>query len=322
MQIVDFTTDHINKALNIAKQNYDDERMNVPFLPPVDSLPDLLPFAENGYGVAAVDGSELLGFLCCFEPFDNAFSIQGLRGVFSPMGANGAVKENRAGIYARLYQAAGEKWIAAGAASHAVNLYAHDLETQAQFFRYGFGIRTVDAIRNLDEIITPSCEGYTFSELAPNDALDVLFLENKLHRSYLEGPFFMYRKELSETDFMEYYTQYQPTCFTAKHNGQNVAFIIAELDGETFIQDTPGYYHITGLFCLPEHRGKGISQKLLNKLIQKIKTQGYSLLGTDYESINPSGAGFWQKYFAAYAYGVVRRIDESVLCRGNRGVVT
>lgn len=313
MQIVDFTTAHIEQAALLAKQNYDNERTNVPALPSFDNMPSLKPFADNGLGVAAFNGSVMLGFLCCYEPFDNAFSIKGLRGVFSPMGANGTISENKAKIYAELYQAAGEKWVRAGAVSHAVNLYAHDLEAQAQFFRYGFGLRTVDALRNMDEITTPDCEGYAFSEVTSENALDVLTLENMLHRSFFNSPFFMYRSEQMEPDFMEYYTINQPTCFIAKRNEQNVAFIIAEHSGETFVQDAPGYYHITGLFCLPEHRGKSVSQKLLNLLVQKMKANGYSILGTDYESFNPSGARFWRKYFHEYAYGVVRRVDESIL---------
>ena len=36
-------------------------------------------------------------------------------------------------------------------------------------------------------------------------------------------------------------------------------------------------------------------------------------LGVDFESINPSAYGFWSKDFNAYTYGVVRRIDESVI---------
>ena len=94
------------------------------------------------------------------------------------------------------------------------------------------------------------------------------------------------------------------------HKGRIVAFIRAELDGETFIQDTPGYLHCKGMYCIPEHRGMGISQKLLILLVQKLKADGYARLGVDFESFNPSGSGFWLKHFHAYTYGVVRRIDE------------
>jgi hypothetical protein len=107
MQVVDFTTAYIEQAMNIAKQNYKQERDYVPALPPIDTIPDLAWFAENGLGVAAFDDNTMIGFLCSVPPFNNAFGSTDAVGVFSPMGANGAIGENRAKVYARLYQAAG-----------------------------------------------------------------------------------------------------------------------------------------------------------------------------------------------------------------------
>lgn len=92
-----------------------------------------------------------------------------------------------------------------------------------------------------------------------------------------------------------------------------MAFIRAELDGETFIQDTPGYLHVKGAYCLPEHRCKGLNQRLLSMLIQDLKTKGYTRLGVDFESINPMAYGFWLKYFDAYTHSLVRRIDEKAV---------
>jgi GNAT superfamily N-acetyltransferase len=247
------------------------------------------------------------------------------------MGANGATAENRAEIYARLYQAAGAKWAAVGAASHGICLYAHDEQAQRQFFRYGFGMRTVDAIRGMDEVDAPSIAGsnappfgmdeakallsggYDFSELAPDDILEILPLHNMLNNSFADSPFFMYNGQSDEAAFLSDYENYHSIYFVARQNGRAVAFIRAELDGETFIQNTPGYLHCKGLYCLPKHRGTGVSQTLLNLLVQKLKADGYERLGVDFESFNPSGSGFWLKHFAAYTYGVVRRIDEKAI---------
>jgi GNAT superfamily N-acetyltransferase len=314
LQITTFTTEHIEQAARIAKRNYETERGRVPALPPVADWPDLSVFARNGLGAAAFGGDgEMTGFLCCWDPFDGAFGIPGLRGVFSPMHANGTVPENRAAIYARLYQAAGEKWARAGAGSHGVCLYAHDAEGQAQFFRYGFGMRCVDAIRPMEDLGAPACEGYVFSELAPEDALEVLPLEKQLNDGYIESPFFVRRETGGEAAFLSEYAQCRPVCFAARHEGRPVAYLRAEQGGETFIQDTPGYLHITGAFCLPEHRAKGLSQALLGRMIRRLQERGYTRLGVDYESVNPSGFRFWQKHFSAYTCGVVRRIDEGAV---------
>ena len=313
MRIADFTADYALQAAQIAKQNYGEERLHVPALPPVDFVPDLTPLAKNGLGVAAFEGDAMLGFLCAAGPFANAFGSAGVDGLFSPMGANGAAGGDRARVYARMYQAAGEKWVRAGASSHAVCLYAHDKEALEQFFRYGFGLRCIDAIRPTDGAVPSQCEGYTFSELTTEDMSEIYRLKKRLDAGYLDSPFFMLRKTESEAEFLSAAARCRPVCFAARYRGQAVAFIRAELDGETFIKDTPGYIHCNSLYCLPEHRGGGVSQRLLYMLMQKLREQGYTRLGVDFESINPSGSGFWLKYFGAYTHSLIRRVDEGAL---------
>ncbi|MGF7142040.1 ribosomal protein S18 acetylase RimI-like enzyme [Anaerotaenia torta] len=310
MQIVDFIATHVEQAARIAKQNYDDERSSVTVLPLISAVPDLTPFAENGLGVAAFDGGEMVGFLCCVPPFKNAFRSTDAIGVFSPMGANGAVGSKRAEIYARMYQAAGEKWAHAGAASHAVCLYAHDKEAQEQFYRYGFGMRTVDALRMMDEIEVPPCKGYIFEELSPEDNTSVFPLDQMLNQHQCESPFFMNRKPSTLESFVASYTKHGSRFFAAKNNGEICAYLKILKDGETFIVDADDYIHIGGAYCLPEHRGKGVYSNLINRAVHILKAEGYTRLGVDFESINPTAWGFWIKYFAAYTYGVVRRIDE------------
>jgi GNAT superfamily N-acetyltransferase len=311
MKIIDFTARHVEQAAQIAKRNYGEERKFAPALPPIDKLPDLTPYAENGLGVAAEDGGELLGFLCSVPPFKNAFHSTDAAGVFSPMGANGAVGQNRAEIFARMYQAAGEKWAAAGASSHAVCLYAHDKQAQKQFFRYGFGMRCVDAVRGMDEIDAPLCEAYIFSELAPKEYFKLFPFVKLFNQHFLKSPTFMVKPDWTKAEFLEGVED--DRFFTARKNGAIVAFLKAGYAGETFIRDTPGYIHADGAYCLPEHRGKGIMQVLLRLAVAALKAEGYTYLGVDFESINPAAYGFWLKYFAAYTHGVVRRIDEHVL---------
>ena len=229
---------------------------------------------------------------------------------------NAAIVENRANIYARMYQAAGEKWVRAGAASHGICLYAHDTETQQQFFRYGFGLRCVDAVRGMDEINAPPCSGYDFMELIPDELPQILLLDHMLDAHMAACPTFILRP----SDTLDSFTKnkierYNTIYFTARIQGQMVAYIAAGLDGETFIQDSPNYLHIRGAFCLPEHRGKGLNQALLNLLMQNLRAQGYTRLGVDFESINPVAYGFWLKYFDAYTHSVVRRIDEHIISK-------
>ena len=313
MQIVDFATAHIEQAMQIAKQNYEDERHHVSALPPIETVPDLAPYVENGLGVAAFEGDNMTGFLCAIGPFKNAFRSTDVIGVFSPMGAHGAIGGNRANTYAYMYQAAGEKWACAGAASHAVCLYAHEREIQEQFFRYGFGLRCIDAIRSMNGVDEPLCEGYEFAELTSDEFIQVLPLVHMLDAHMAASPSFILRPSDTEESFVNKVRQCHPTILVAKKNGQIVAYLRAEREGETFLCKMDGYAHVMGAFCLPEHRGKGLHQKLLYLMIQNLNAQGYTRFGVDFESINPAAYCFWLKHFDAFTHSVVRRIDESAV---------
>ena len=313
MQMIDFTHAHIEEATKLALANYNEERRNVSVLPTIDAVPELSEFADNGMGVVAFNKNIMVGFLCCYKPFADAFESTNAKGIFSPMGANAAISENRAKIYAAMYQAAGEKWVRAGAVSHAISLYAHDKETQEQFFRYGFGLRCVDSIRSMELIDCLSCDEYELMELPQEEYMSVYPLHSMLNEYQCSSPYFMNRKPDTPESFENSYLKRKSRFFGAKYQGNLCAYMKILSNGETFITEGDKYKHIAGAFCLPEHRGKGVYQNLLNSTIATLKNEGYIRLGVDFESFNPAGYGFWSKYFTAYTHGVVRRIDEKIL---------
>ncbi len=255
MDILNFEKQYVNEATALALANYYDERQFVKELPQVCDIPDLNGFAENGLGVAAFEDEKMIGFLCCCEPFDNVFRATDVRGVFSPMGANAAVSENRSKIYAAMYQAAGEKWVKSGAVSHAICLYAHDEELQRQFYRYGFGLRCLDAIRPMELIDCEPRSDYEFTELPKAECHLVYPLYLGLYRHYRESPFFMNREPETQEAFMISSMQEEIRYFVAKQNGKICAFLKISASGETFVATGNSYRHITGAYCLPEHRG-------------------------------------------------------------------
>ena len=314
MKIVNFSAQHIPAAQALALACYREAREACPALPELSAVPDLTPFAQNGLGAAALEGDTLVGFLCGLNPFPHAFGSTDAVGVFSPMGANGAIPENRPKIYAALYQAAGAKWARAGAVSHALCLYAQDEALQRRFYTCGFGLRCMDAVRTMDPVPCAPCPDYEFSLLSREELPAVYPLHLALHRHYRESPFFMNRPPQSEERFLQSAKEENRLFFAAKREGQLCAALsVSAFGGETFAATGNSYRHINGAFCLPEHRGKGVYQNLLNYCIAALKSQGITRLGVDFESINPAAYGFWRKYFTVYTHGVVRRIDEKIL---------
>lgn len=313
MYIDKFLHAHITQAAALALMVYEEERENVSSLPLVPCIPELTDFAENGLGVAAFEHDKMIGFLCCYSPFHHAFGSTDVTGIFSPMGANAAVKKNRAKIYAAMYQAAAVKWVEAGAVSHAVCLYAHDEELQRQFYHYGFGLRCMDAIRPMKQINCTPCINYEFTELDQKQYQHVYSLDFAMNRHFCKSPFFMNRKPDTMEEFMLLSETETARYFVAKQQGDLCAFLKITDTGETFITNGSTYCHINGAYCVPEHRSKGMYQNLMNYAITKLQAEGYTELGVDFESFNPSAYGFWLKYFTAYTHGVVRRIDERIL---------
>ncbi|MDU6264160.1 MAG: GNAT family N-acetyltransferase [Anaerocolumna aminovalerica] len=310
MIITDFTQEHIEEALKIAKANYEEERRFVPILPTVDVLPDLEEFAENGLGVSAFEGNKMVGFLCCYKPWNNAFTTYA-RGTFSPIHAHGAINENREKIYKRMYQSAAEKWVKAGISSHSIGLYAHDPQGINAFFTYGFGLRCVDAIRPMEEIQEKPCSDFTYSQLKKADESEVTTLRRELSAHLAESPCFM--KTTTQNFDLTDANDQNSRIFIARHNNSIIAFWEVTDSGENFATSTPDMQNICGAYCLPEYRGSGVSQGLLNFMITTLRNDGYTRLGVDFESFNPTAYGFWLKHFTAYTQGVVRRIDEKAL---------
>lgn len=313
INILEFSMEHVEEARMLALMNYDKERTAVLELPSSVEIPDLEAFAENGLGIAAVDGNKLLGYLCCYKPWEKAFGSNAT-GIFSPIHAHAAVMDNRDAIYKRLYQATAEKWVKSGITYHSIALYAHDEKVINALFSYGFGLRCIDAVRPLEIIPNIVCEGIRFREIGKTEVIKIRGMRKSLSSHLASSPCFMYSHEDDFQKWLNRAENRNSRVFVAELDTTILAFIEMMDDGENFISETTGTKNICGAFCLPEYRGKRISQGLLNHVVQVLKTEGYARVGVDFESFNPTASGFWLKHFTAYTNSVTRRIDECALC--------
>lgn len=314
MIITDFTQKHIEQAQALIKQNYEEEKQIVSSLPEGIDVSDLMYFADNGLGVAAMEEERLLGFLCCYEPWENAFDTNA-KGTFSPLHAHGAIGENRERIYRVLYQEAAKKWVTHGITYHSVALYAHDEHGKNALFTYGFGLRCIDAIMSLDKIKVNQNTNLQIKRLEQVEIPLIRPLREQLSAHLSESPCFMYSTEEKYQSWLTRAEGRNSTIYAAFEGEKAIAFIEAIHGGENFITDIDDMMSICGAFCLPNYRGKEIVQSLLNVMIDELKLEGYKRLGVDYESFNPTAYEFWNKYFLQYTNSVTRRIDEGILNR-------
>lgn len=320
MQIVDLNTEHLEDAAKIAKFNYEEERSKVSALPEVCNLPDLNHFADNNLGVAAIVGRKLVGYLGAYFPQRDAFGTTNVMGTFSPIQAHGATGDNRDEIYLRMYQAAAKKWVKEGILSHAIACYAHDKAVVNTFFYQGFGLRCIDAIREMEDIQINTLVSlkdtidFQYMEIPRTDWSMLLELNNSLIDHIGNSPVFMKFPPMSEEEFL-HKNSGNIRYYGIKDNERYIAYIKITDEGENFATFDSTMRNICGAFCMPEYRGLGIYQKLLSYLITSLKNEGYARLGVDFESFNPNARGFWLKYFTEYTNSLVRRIDDKTILK-------
>ena len=312
MKIIDFTDRWIPAAMELAAANYREERCAVPVLPEMPALPPMDYLAENDLGVAAVQDGQLLGYLCAMGPWGPVFTTPSAMGVFSPLHAHAAVLEDRIRIYQRMYQAAAEKWVHVGAVSHAIMLYAHDQASQEALFYYGFGMRCMDLIR--ETISEPfAVSDCNFRELPPAEHSKLRHLRRALSEHLKRSPCFMADPPVLTDQWISRKELHPPRVFVAEHSGNIVAYLEVQGEGENFISCARGTANICGAYCMLEFRGNGNMQGLLNYMQTVLQPKGYTRLGVDCESFNPTALHFWRKHFTEYTHSLVRRIDENIL---------
>ncbi len=317
MRIESFKAEHLERAGALAGENYERARKKCPDLP-VAGLPPLREFAENGLGVAALEGDRLLGFLGVRSPWESPWGIRGIRAVFSPLHAHAVVPERRGMIYDRLYQAAAPLWVRAGAVSHAVSLYAYEEDSQESFVWNGFGMRCVDSVCRLSSRgDTPDGD---FRELSREQWPLLVPLAAGLWTHMATAPCFLCpRPERCEYTLEEFLRDEEPPArfFAAMDGEKAAAYLKIDFgEAETFVSAAACMPNIKGAFCRPEYRGSGMARCLLHFVEKQLLEEGYTHLGVDFESFNPAGRHFWQKHFTDYTHSYVRRIDETATYTG------
>lgn len=318
MRITNFTYKHVNEAQAIVMKNYEEEKQLVPFLPEITTLPDLDHFAENGLGMVAIRNDEVIGFLCCYEPWSNAFGTEA-RGTFSPLHAHGSIIKDRESIYRNLYQAAANHWVNQGITYHSISLFAHDEQAKQALFTNGFGLRCIDSIKLMDPIPLKKNSNIQIRRLDHDDVICIRSLREQLSNHLSKSPCFMYTSKDDYKSWISRAEQRDSIVYAAFDKEKAVAFVEVKIGGENFITDRKDMMNICGAFCLEEYTGEDIVQNILNRMISDLRNDGYQLLGVDYESINPTAYKFWNKYFIPYTNSVTRRIDEGIL-KGDRGI--
>lgn len=306
--------DHINSAVDLVLSAYNEEKKSIPFLPHEQGFLSSLQESvrnlfKNGTGIAAVYNNKLIGFIAGFE-VDELFGE--CKGIWSPLYGHGAIKEHRSDLYIDLYKHVADLWVKKSCFNHVITLFPHDKETINTWFWLGFGLRCVDAIREVKPI-EDSNPDIIIHKASIDDIPSMASLDKFLNQYMNQSPMFMPRNaEDPVKDLTEWLENQNHHLWVAYRDEKPLGYMSIQPTAETFVSEHSDVMNVTGAYVMNDARGSNIGGALLGTIQQWLIQNGYPLCGVDFESFNVSGSHFWTKHFTPYTYSVVRRIDERI----------
>ena len=321
MEIVPLTAALAGEAADLFAERYRATRATTPALParqedPSVVRPSIEWLAGLARGFAAISDGRLVGYLAGLEIPEFKGRERGLLALGFGHAAAGDDRA-RVAIYRRLYAVAAGEWLRAGCHTHAITLPADDAAAREVFFRLGFGMLVIDAVRPLpgdSPLVGPRPVGVEVRRATVADAPLLLPLAHGLSDHLSGSPIFLPHEEGTLAEQAEWLEKEGHALWLAFVDGEPVGYIRCQPapDDVSFHVQDPGTVSVTGAFVRPEHRSRGVAACLLAELLDWATARGYPRCAVDCESANLEGSGFWLRHFAPVCYSLIRRVDERV----------
>jgi len=308
--------EHLKEAAALVASRYRATREHVPSLPPRyedagSVLPPLCDLAGRAPGVAAIRGGRLAGFL--LGRVLPAF--RGRRSVYSPEWAHAAEAEGCRRIYQEMYARLAPRWLANGCFTHLITLLAHDDKAVDTWFWLGFGLISVDAMRDLSPV-EGSVASLDIRRAGVEDLDTVIALGEGLYRHVAAAPVFLSLVEKKDRRSHEQWLANSANAsFVAYRQGQAVACIglePANPRGAVYVRRDEKTVSITSAFTKDRARSHGIGAALLAHALNWARSVGYERCAVDFEPQNIPGSRFWLRHFQPICLSLMRRVDERI----------
>ncbi len=304
-------TDYIEDALELALCEYREECAENEHLPQENFREELREMLtelfQQPFGKMAFKDGHMIGYLAFWGPFEGHFG--NVNGVFSPFGGNAFTGNDRGKLASLLFEEVSREMILQHVGSYAICRPAGCDIVNRTLVMSGFGIRCSDAILRLSAKAW-QCDldpTFSFCELDHSEIACMRPLREKLCLHLCDAPIF-FPPLIPEMD--QWFANESIRVFAAIKNDCAVGFIAITDDGETYLTENSEMMNICGAYVEPDYRRFGIAKQLLSYICDICSKEGYTYLGVDCETMNPTALRFWGKYFQSYTYSYVRRIDE------------
>lgn len=309
MKFNDNIQNYKNKIIKdqIKKYNKEKLKLNLPELNKDTKKlleKEITNLIHKGKGLIALEDDNFLGYLLGYEIEE----MWGSPSIYIPMYGHGIISGDAKKIYQKLYQKNSEIWVNKGYKQHAITLYSREEKDINTWFWLGFGLRCVDAIKDID---TKSEYNNKVLEINSKNIYDLEEIHCQHTNYYSKAPLFMIRNEdKNPIETLKKWLEEENHHIFAYYEGETpLGYMRIEEVGEQFITTDSKMMNITSAYVNPSYRGKKIGCNLLKHIEKWLDEKGYEKLGVDFESFNVLGSNFWTKYFNPYAYTVVRRMD-------------
>jgi GNAT superfamily N-acetyltransferase len=312
---------HVDDAARLAAAAYRDLRQALPILPAAWDSPDataplIARIIDAGPAFAAVERGRLVGHLAGWIG-----AGRGLRWSFSPEWANAAAGDDPRRVREALYTAIAGEWLDAGAPRHLVSTMATATEALETWSWLGFGVDTVDAIRDLSPTVTPDpppdppAAPLHVRRAGVDDVAAVARLERGL-RDYLAAPpvLFALGKKRTNAEHERLLADPAIATFVAETSGSAaVAYLrIGPVpDDVAMAVRDPSTAAITGAFTVESRRRGGVATALLDAALAWARSEGRERCSVDFESRNVLARRFWLRWFRPAVLTFGRIVDRS-----------
>ena len=307
--------DDRDAVLALVLEAYRRERARTAILPPIDPgclLKPIESLIRAGNGVAAVGDRALLGFMAAVRVPGMFGAVDG---AYCPLFGHGMAEGVDGRVWQELYGRTADLWTRQGMYTHAITIFAGDAGLRDRLVCNGFGMRCADAIREAGTIERPRSDGsIRILESEPCLYECAAEIHRKHNEYYRQSPMFMPNADedpvQEQGEWNSGDSQHEWLAFRGE---RPIGLMRLGPQGENFVSRQPSVMNIKGAYVVEEERAGGIATRLLATVDSWAKDQGYKLLGVDYETINPLGSRYWERYFVPYTYSLVRRIDERIV---------
>ncbi len=315
---VSLTEDHLEEAAAMAAARYAAGRAGDPTWPerfedPGAILLRLRGMAERAPGAAALGDGRLVGFLLAYH-----FLHRGERMAYSPDFGHAAAPEEAWDVYRGLYAALAPAWLRLGCFLHAVTLFAHEAEAHEAWVSLGFGMLTIDALRDARPV-EGAPTGAEIRRIGPDEIGVLAPLELALRR-HLASPAALIPLLIDDgrASREEWLSSPERALWIAFQDGKAIGWLCLEPTRAPVLpvagKDTVA---CTGAYTVPEARGSGIASALLDHGLAWARGQGYARCSVDWETANLQAMAFWPgRGFRPVCTSFQRRLDPRLAWAG------